>query len=185
MPSLNRASTLIADDRASGRYRLLLEARAGEAGAGESPVVLHDLSQDGLLFEAEAGIGNGAEIMLDIPNVGPVAARTVWTNGSFYGAEFATPLTPERLKAALAASVVAWPDFASKPLPDLEEIRSQRARPKADAAQSDDAHGPVAQIAGQEDSYPKLPLPVRIRIIVGLSLALWTAILGLAWLALG
>ena len=186
MPSLNLASILVADDRTSGRYRLLLEAER-ETADGTS-VILHDLSQSGLLFEAEPGIQSDAEIMLHIPGIGPIAARTVWTNGSFYGAQFATPLTPDRLKAALAQSKVIWPAFAPPTPLDIEQARSRIAQPEA---QLETGPAPVLdlEIGGRDvqvsakhaeplSEEPKLPLPVRIRIIVGLTIVLWTAILG-------
>ena len=191
MPSLNLASILVADDRTSGRYRLLLEAER-ETADGTS-VILHDLSQSGLLFEAEPGIQSDAEIMLHIPGIGPIAARTVWTNGSFYGAQFATPLTPDRLKAALAQSKVIWPAFAPPTPLDIEQARSRIAQPEA---QLETGPAPVLdlEIGGRDvqvsakhaeplSEEPKLPLPVRIRIIVGLTIVLWTAILGAAFLA--
>ena len=193
MPSLNLASILVADDRTSGRYRLLLEAER-ETADGTS-VILHDLSQSGLLFEAEPGIQSDAEIMLHIPGIGPIAARTVWTNGSFYGAQFATPLTPDRLKAALAQSKVIWPAFAPPTPLDIEQARSRIAQPEA---QLETGPAPVLdlEIGGRDVQVPakhaeplreepKLPLPVRIRIIVGLTIVLWTAILGAAFLAFG
>ena len=193
MPSLNLASILVADDRTSGRYRLLLEAERDTADG--TSVILHDLSQSGLLFEAEPGIQSDAEIMLHIPGIGPIAARTVWTNGSFYGAQFATPLTPDRLKAALAQSKVIWPAFAPPTPLDIEQARSRIAQPEA---QLETGPAPVLdlEIGGRDvqvpakraeplSEEPKLPLPVRIRIIVGLTIVLWTAILGAAFLAFG
>lgn len=193
MPSLNLASTLIADDRASGRYRLLLEAETA-AAAGTS-VTLHDLSQSGLLFEAEPGIADDAEIMLDIPGVGPVAARTVWTNGSFYGARFARPISPDRLKAALAQSKVIWPTFAPPAPLDIEQARSRLAQPDAELPIETgprpvldlDAAGTTVpvRIAEPRDEEPKLPLPARVRLIVGLTTALWAAILIPLWLLFG
>ncbi len=189
MPSLNLASTLVEDDRSSGRYRLLLEAERGAAGG--TSVTLHDLSQSGLLFEAEHGIPGDAEISLDIPGIGPVVARTVWTNGSFYGAQFGKPLTPDRLKAALAASKVVWPAFSAPAPLDIEQARSRLGRPELTPAIEEIAfvapelpsHAPVPATAIAEEA--KLPLPVRIRIIVGVTLALWTGIFGILWLALG
>ena len=130
MPSLNRASVLIADDRASGRYRLLLEAHAGRAEGAGIDVTLHDLSQTGLLFESDATLDRYAEIMLDIPGIGPVAAFVMWTNGAFYGAEFGKPLNSEHLKAALAASKIVWPHFAEPDAETLEHVRG-KTRPRA------------------------------------------------------
>ena len=119
----------------------------------------------------------------------------MWTNGSFYGAQFATPLTPDRLKAALAQSKVIWPAFAPPTPLDIEQARSRIAQPEA---QLETGPAPVLdlEIGGRDvqvsakhaeplSEEPKLPLPVRIRIIVGLTIVLWTAILGAAFLAFG
>lgn len=196
MPSLNRASILIADDRASGRYRLLLQARAGAAETAGMAVTLHDLSYTGLLFEADTSIDRYAEIMLDIPGIGPVAAYVVWTNGAFYGAEFAKPLTAEDMKAALAASKIVWPHFAEPAAVDLEQIRAKRTpepivQPQATHAleptvyevEDEDWHARPDPVGGVDDR--KLPLAVRAWIIAGLTLALWSGIFGLLWLVLG
>ena len=191
MPSLNLASVLIADDRTSVRYRLLLEADLG-AGGGTS-VTVHDISQSGVLFEADAQVENDAEIALDIPGVGPVVARTVWTNGSFYGAHFARPLASDRLKAALSQSRVVWPEFAPSPPIDIAEARARQNAIQPAPVVVDNAPAvaePVQPIfAGttafaeslREDA--KLPLPVRIRIIVGLTVVLWAGLLAPLWLA--
>ena len=146
VPSLNLASILVADDRTSGRYRLLLEAERDTADG--TSVILHDLSQSGLLFEAEPGIEGDAEIMLHIPGIGPIAARTVWTNGSFYGAQFATPLTPDRLKAALAQSKVIWPAFAPPTPLDIEQARSRLAQPEAESQRPVLRRNPAAPRSG-------------------------------------
>jgi hypothetical protein len=196
VPSLNRASVLIADDRASGRYRLLLEARARRAETAGMDVTLHDLSQTGLLFESDATLDRYAEIMLDISGIGPVAAFVIWTNGAFYGAEFGKPLNPEHLKAALAASKIVWPHFAEPDAVDLEQIRAKRApepeiQPRASyvspiaVGRSDEGRHQAWGVQHCGDDDRKLPLAVRVWIIAGLTLALWSGIFALLWLALG
>lgn len=177
MPSLNRKTYLVEDDRDSGRYRMLLEARAESAGAEAAPVVLHDISRTGLLFEAEFDLAADAEIELDVPGLGPIQALTVWNNGRFFGAEFVTPLAPDRLRAALLESKVIYPEFAPTPVPPVEVLRAQR-----DALPTlVDVPVPAMEAVAE----PKYPLPVRMRIIAGATFLLWMPILGTGWLAFG
>jgi len=182
VPSLNRASYLVADDREAGRYRLLLEAQTDRPEAAGASVVLHDISSTGLLFEADPGIGVDAQIMFDVAGVGALATRTVWTNGSFYGAEFITPLSHDQLKAVLLESKVVWPEFAPPPFYDIEQLRSRRGRtdPVIEEVWAEPIQG-----EGLEEDGPKLPVARRIQIVLGLSLLLWAAIIGALWWAFG
>lgn len=182
MPSLNRTTYLVEDDRGSGRYRMLMEARAEQVGAETAAaVVLHDISRTGLLFEADFDLAPDTEIDLDIPGLGILEARTVWGNGHFFGAEFVTPLTPDRLRAALLESKVVWPDFTPAPVPPIEVLRARR-----DASPTlPDVGAPVPVPVADDPAEPKWPLPARMRFIVGTTLLLWALILGTIWLALG
>jgi hypothetical protein len=184
VPSLNRASILVTDDRTARRYRLLLEAETDQAPQLGMPVILHDISLRGLLFEADPVLGTETELTLEVPGVGPLLARTVWTNGSFYGAEFATPLSADRLKAVLAESKVIWPDFA--PIPQKLEPMQLRALPAAAPAGPGEAErGREMEAAGWNEAVAdKFSLPTRIRIIVGLTVGTWSLIGLLVWLAL-
>jgi hypothetical protein len=112
MPSLNRQTILIADERAHGRYQLLLEVQAGASDMPGLPVVLHNISRTGLLIEAVSGLSHTGSIDVQLPGAGTVSAQIVWADGAFYGVRFAMPLTPNRLEAALARSKVIWPDFS-------------------------------------------------------------------------
>jgi hypothetical protein len=123
MPHVHRAPILLADERGSKRYRLLVHAAARDVAGMAFPITLHNLSKTGMLFEVGGSLTPGAEIAFDIPGVGSSIARLIWAIGGFYGAEFAAPLTPEQLRTALAKSKVAWPEFALNGAPESRADR--------------------------------------------------------------
>ena len=162
-----------ADERGAERYRLLLPAAAEKPGSGVIETIVHDLSTSGFLIETQAPLGVGSEILLDVPGAGSVAAEVAWASGSFFGGQFRTPLSPAAVTAAFAASRVVWPNFTSSSPADRVEALSAEAQM---------APPQLASSAAPEDQ--RHPLPVRLRIITGLSLLLWVPIAGALWAAL-
>jgi hypothetical protein len=164
-----RSQALIqhADDRWSKRYRLLLDARAELADVGVTPVTIHDLSDTGLLLETRADLQEDAELFLDIQGFGSVAAQVVWRSGKFFGARFATPLTADRLRSLHSKSKVVWPEF--KPAPAMTSL----------------ALGPSAALLSDEfvpgAVERKLPVAVRIQIVLAISLGLWSLVIASGW----
>jgi hypothetical protein len=154
-----------ADERNAERYRLLLAASGEKPGNGLIDVTVHDLSTSGFLVETQAPLSVGSEILLDIPGAGSVAAEVAWNSGNFFGGQFAKPLSPAAVTAAFAASRVVWPNFTT--------------------GSSHDRQQPAATPAPAELQDPQRhPLQTRFRIIVGMSLLLWTPIAGALWVAL-
>jgi hypothetical protein len=156
-----------ADERGAERYRLLLAASAEKPGIGTMGVTVHDLSTGGFLVETQAPLSVGSKILLEIPGAGSVSADIAWASGNFFGGQFQTPLPPSAVTAAFAASRVVWPNFTTGSTADranVFEAQPELARPTA-------------------EEEPRHPLPVRLRIIAGLSLLLWVPIGGALWVA--
>ena len=151
------------DERGAERYRLLLPASAEKPGSGVMDIIVHDLSTSGFLIETQAPLGVGSEILLDVPGAGSVAAEVAWNSGNFFGGQFNAPLSPSAVTAAFAASRVVWPNFTTGSA--------------ADRIEPPETVQPGAQVDGRH------PLPVRLRIITGLSLLLWVPIAGVLWAA--
>jgi hypothetical protein len=157
-----------ADERNAERYRLLLPASAEAPEGGLVDVTVHDLSTSGFLVETEAPLSVGSEIILDIPGAGSVAAQVAWSSGNFFGGQFETPLSPSGVSAAFSASRVVWPNFAAGSAADRNMVTAE------------DFSAEAAQDAEQPD---RAPFPVRMRVIIGVSLLLWTPIGGALWSA--
>jgi hypothetical protein len=159
-----------ADERGAERYRLLLPASAEEPGSGLIDIIVHDLSTSGILIETQAPLSVGSEILLDIPGAGSVSATVAWNSGNFFGGEFQTPLSPSAVTTAFAASRVVWPNFTTSSSADRGgfPVKENIAPPQVSP--------PLA------DEQTRHPLQVRLRIIVGVSLLLWTPLAAAAWI---
>jgi hypothetical protein len=165
--------TASADERGAERFRLLLPASAEKPGSDLFDIIVHDLSTGGLLVETQAPLSIGSEILLDIPGAGSVAAEVAWNSDDFFGGQFHKPLSPSAVTAAFAASRVVWPNFTSG---------SSADRAQAPTGQPHLAPAEIARTGAPDRS--RHPLHVRLKIIIGASLLLWTPIAAALWVAL-
>jgi hypothetical protein len=110
--------------------------------------VIHDLSSTGLLIETKADLATFEQLQLDLPGTGMVVCTVLWNSGRYFGCEFHQPLA----KAAISAALLRNPIAQSAP-----ELQAE-----ANEAEFTD------------DRYP---LGVRLRVILGASIALWALIL--------
>ena len=91
-----------AERRASRRRKLRLEA--GPEAAPESRVVVHDISERGMLLESAAAIAVGETLDLVIPEAGSAKATIIWNSEQYFGCRFDKPLTSSAVSAALLRS---------------------------------------------------------------------------------
>ena len=77
--------------------RLELEPQ-GSAG---SRVVIHDLSEQGMLLETDARLVDGETVDLVIPGAGSAEAAVIWNSGRYFGCRFENPLTSAAVSAAI------------------------------------------------------------------------------------
>jgi hypothetical protein len=90
------------DRRLSKRRSLTLTAQTSSGAAGELPVLIHDISQGGLLLEAAtAELSVDDHIELELPESGLVTARVAWKSGRFFGCQFSQLVAPAAISAAL------------------------------------------------------------------------------------
>lgn len=112
------------DRRASRRRKLRLEAKG--VGEGEAPVVIHDISEDGMLLESSAALAPGETIDVMIPETGAARATVMWNSGRYFGCKFDKSLSTAAVSGALLRSPAQPPSEERKRalLEALSELRS-------------------------------------------------------------
>ena len=80
------------DRRSSKRRKLSLQAEGSLASTAGTQVVVHDLSEEGMLVESSDPLKEGERLDLVIPQAGETSARVVGSSGRFFGWRFETPL---------------------------------------------------------------------------------------------
>ncbi|MCT2398931.1 helix-turn-helix domain-containing protein [Novosphingobium mangrovi (ex Huang et al. 2023)] len=88
------------------RRRLLLETQGALETGHATRVLVHNVSETGLLLETHEELEIGESIDLHLPEAGTVRARIVWASGRLYGCAFDAPLSPAALSAAQLRSAV-------------------------------------------------------------------------------
>ena len=115
-----------ADRRRSVRRALHLGAQAGENA--EAATIL-DLSLTGALIETSVPMLVGSTFEVDLPNGGATEASVVWNSGEFYGCQFALPISPATLSAALLQADKHPPAAAAHdPIAELKLLNSEVER---------------------------------------------------------
>src|SRR4029079_14209385 len=115
-----------ADRRPSVRRALRLGAVAGDSAA---PATIHDLSLTGALIETSVSMLVGATFEVELPNAGAVEASVVWNSGEYYGCQFALPISPATLSAALLQADAHPPAKAPHdPIAELKQLNSEVER---------------------------------------------------------
>ncbi len=111
------------------RRRTVRRALRLGTGAGGDEVIIHDLSLTGALLETAAPMLVGASFEVDLPRVGPVEASVIWNSGEYYGCQFALPITPATLSAALLQAEAQPPgNGGHDPIAELRELNGEVER---------------------------------------------------------
>lgn len=98
------------DPRRGNRRALRLSAPTKSETVDQLPVLVLDISKEGLLLEADPdALSAHASIEIDLPEKGFVKARIAWRSGRFLGCEFTSPVPPAVVAAALLKSEPADP----------------------------------------------------------------------------
>lgn len=88
------------------RRRLLLETHGALESGVQALVLVHNVSETGLLLETQDELEIEDTIDLELPEVGVARARVVWASGRLYGCEFDAALSSAVLSAAQLRSAV-------------------------------------------------------------------------------
>ena len=86
--------------REDARRVLRLEAEGMTAGGERAEVLVHNISEGGLLIETGAALEVGEEIDIDLPQAGTTRAVARWQSARLFGCEFAAAISPAALSAA-------------------------------------------------------------------------------------
>lgn len=114
------------DRRRSVRRALRLGAIAGE---NRDLATILDLSLTGVLIETSVPMLVGATFEIELPNAGATEVNVVWNSGEYYGCQFALPISPATLSAALLQAEARPADAAAHdPLRELKELNTEVER---------------------------------------------------------
>ena len=114
------------DRRRTTRRALHLGAQTGDNA--EAATIL-DLSLTGALIETSVPMLVGSTFEVDLPNSGPTEASVVWNSGEYYGCQFALPISPAVLSAALLQADSHPPaNAANDPIAELKLLNSEVER---------------------------------------------------------
>ena len=113
--------------RSSPRRKLRLEAEGVSASAAQTQVVIHDLSEDGLLVESPIALEQGETLEVVLPEAGTAQATVAWSSGRYFGCKFNTPIATAAVSAALLRSPApgdakASAETVEKALIELESL---------------------------------------------------------------
>jgi PilZ domain-containing protein len=137
------------DRRSSARRSLRLETESSTPSTPQTQVVVHDLSQAGLLIEASVDLSVGDRLEVHLPEAGTAEAEVVWSSGRFFGCRFAEPISAASVSAALLKARPARPDewgsFVQATA--LEELQTLRSRVRQLTEQIDRV---ITEIAGRK-----------------------------------
>jgi PilZ domain len=98
------AESLKGERRSSPRRKLRLEAESATASASCTLVVIHDLSEGGLLIESRVPLVQSEILEVVIPEAGTTQAEVTWSSGHFFGCRFNDRLSTAAVSAALLRS---------------------------------------------------------------------------------
>ena len=126
-----------------------------------------------MLIETAAELVPFDSFQIDLPEVGFTQAVIIWNSGQYYGCELNEPVPQAVVSAALLRSAPAVP-AEQLPLPMEQQIPAARGSIATDVVESAALEGPRTYEAFEDD---KAPLTVRLRVIFGSAIVLWSLIL--------
>jgi PilZ domain len=156
-----------ADRRSSPRRKLSLGSSLQAIG---DAVTILDFSATGMLIETAAELLPFDAFQIDLPEVGFTQAVIIWNSGRYYGCELNEPLPQAAISAALLRSAPAL-TVDQLPLPIEPAARRSVATDVVEASALED----LRTYEAFEDD--KAPLTVRLRVIFGSAIVLWSLIL--------
>lgn len=82
------------------RRTLQLETQGVTTLGDAAHVLIHNVSTTGLLLETQVPLSAGLQLMIELPQAGPMLATVMWQSGHLFGCQFDAPITSAVLSAA-------------------------------------------------------------------------------------
>lgn len=150
--------------RREERWRLRVGARWLDAQPYAQFITIVDVSPSGFLIEVGRELPVGACLIVEMPGGRPKFCKTVWTSGSYHGAQFSEPLSATELASLIHPTQAFDP---GQPYDANEDIAF--------------AHEELGGLIDEAEE--RLPLATRATIILGTSAFLWATIGTILWLS--
>lgn len=120
------------ESRVGPRRKLRLAAPGASGSGAAMNVVVHDLSETGLLLQTSGQLSVGERIEVVLPHAGPTEAKVVWASNEFFGCKFEKRISRATLSASqlLSGPPVAAAEDGAQPAgePAGEESFGTRLR---------------------------------------------------------
>jgi hypothetical protein len=111
------------DERRSSPRKKLRLSTKGEIGRGEeAKVIVHDISETGLLLESTVKLEQDEELEIILPKLGAKRLKVVWASGRFFGCQFAEPV-PDAVSALAPSGMGAIPKQGSPEAVSLAAVQ--------------------------------------------------------------
>jgi len=116
------------DHRQLGRDSLFLMADVRfEKSAGEHRVKVRNLSAGGMMAEGQVKVVRGAQLEVNLRNIGWVPGVVAWIQDSRFGIAFVEDIDPKLARATLApVPEDGTPRFLKVPLPQVDPKRVRK-----------------------------------------------------------
>ena len=89
------------DERATERYQVAIDTTMRQLGEANHPIRIVDISWRGFSGESDHDFETPSVVAVDLPGIGEVKARVIWTDPGRVGAEFLALLTQDELTRAV------------------------------------------------------------------------------------
>ena len=120
------------ESRVGPRRKLRLGTPGASSSGNAMNVVVHDLSETGLLLQTSGQLSVGEKIEVVLPHAGPTEASVVWGSNDFFGCRFEkrisrATVSASQLQGSPQPDTVSPGDSAA-PAADVEETFGTRLR---------------------------------------------------------
>lgn len=172
IPAQFEASAVDPRTERSPRRRLRLAVSGALASGDAAAVLIHNVSATGLLLETKTALSEGERIEIDLPEIGATVATIVWSDASYHGGHFDSPLSAGVLsalqlrgEAAVPAPVVVHEPLSSR----LHQLRKAKGMTLAEVADALGVSKPTVWAWEQGRARPSPERFARIAELFGLA----------------
>jgi len=86
--------------RGAARREVTLRGRGAGAAGTATEVLIHNLSESGVLLESATKLAVGEKIVIDLPDLERISAKVVWASDELFGCAFDRPVPHAAVSAA-------------------------------------------------------------------------------------